>query len=159
MNVIKYCWPFQEVVGNGPHISVCINSKTLELLLALNFLVFVCFSLATLNIYIKVREIEGFKYSIWHKSFYSPFEDVCPRCLCHRVAEFSFDNFHLDIVCKVSLIEAIIFSIYNLSIKEPVITKVKLRKRLNLFFPNEQEKPYLSNAEIEIKFCLNDGTT
>ena len=43
MNVIKYCWPFQETVWNDPQILVCLTFKTPEVLLALNLLVLVCF--------------------------------------------------------------------------------------------------------------------
>ena len=30
MRVIKWCWPFQDVVGNGAQIYVYMKSKTLE---------------------------------------------------------------------------------------------------------------------------------
>ena len=39
MNVIKYCCPFQDVVGNGPQMFVCISFNTFEHLLPPNFLI------------------------------------------------------------------------------------------------------------------------
>ena len=42
---MKYCCPFQEVVGKRPQMSVYTSSKTFLALLAPNFLMFVCFPL------------------------------------------------------------------------------------------------------------------
>jgi len=43
MNEIKYYCPFQEGVGKGPQMSICISSKMSLALSAPNFLMFVHF--------------------------------------------------------------------------------------------------------------------
>ena len=44
------------------------------------------------------------------------------------------------------------------ALKETVPTILELFEGRTLLFLNEQEKPNLSKAEIEIKFCLKDST-
>ena len=61
MNVIKYCCPFKEVVGNEPQMSVCISSKTFEHLLVPNFFMFF---LNTFPTNFKFAKIKGIKNSI-----------------------------------------------------------------------------------------------
>ena len=87
-----------------------------------------------------------------------------PKRLCHNEAKFSLSNFHLvphDSTCKVSLQDEIVSNKYRLSkaLSKPVPTIVELIDKLKFLFPKEQQYPNLSNAEIETKFRLNDGTT
>ena len=56
INVIKYCWPFHETVGNGPQIYVCISSKTSVAMLAPNLLMCVCFPFMQFVQISKLRE-------------------------------------------------------------------------------------------------------
>ena len=142
MNVIKYCWPFQNSVWNGPQISVYISSKTSEHLLAPNLLTLVCFPLIhSMQTWKSAKSREGRIPS--DTSLSVRCLEICPKHLCHSKVEFSL-NFcfaPLDVECKVSVWEAIVSSKYSLSllIKERVPIRLESWKRLNFPFPWKQE--------------------
>ena len=113
MEVIKYYWPFQEVVGNGPQISIWTNSKTPELLLAPIFLTFVFFPLMNSMHIFKSEKLRESRIpsntSLWILCL-----EIYPKHLGH-MEEFSLVNLCFVpqlLACKNSLICETLISIY-----------------------------------------------
>ena len=82
---MKYCWPFQEAIGNGPQISVWISSKTSELLLAPDLLIFVYFPFTQWTETSKSIKSKEFRLLSDTSLSILCFE-IWPNCLYHNVA-------------------------------------------------------------------------
>ena len=123
MNVMKYCWPFYEFVENRTQMSVCINSKTPELLLTFNLHIFVCLSLIHSTQTMKSVKSSGSRILSDTRCSILCLE-ICPNYLCHNIEIFSIVLHFVPyfLTYKVLLIKVIISILYRLLIK--VLVKI-----------------------------------